>query len=275
MIFSILGSKGFVGRNLADYLEARGHEVNRICRENEGVAPAHLGNVIYCIGLTADFRSRPFDTVEAHVCKLSRLLAAGKFTSLLYLSSTRVYEGIPPNTSADETMTLQTKPSLDGVYNISKLLGESLCLSQNNAKVRIARLSNVFGVGQNPTTFLASVLSEILQNGIVSIREARDSNKDYVPLDDILPLLESIAITGKERIYNLAGGRLLSHGELAEIVGRLTGGSIHFAEDGVLRQFPQIDISRIRREFGYAGANLKEQLKKLIEAMRNKQGERK
>jgi len=31
------------------------------------------GHVIYCIGLTADFRQKPFETIEAHVSKLAEV----------------------------------------------------------------------------------------------------------------------------------------------------------------------------------------------------------
>ena len=40
------------------------------------------------------------------------------------------------------------------LYNISKLMGEALCLASHSQKVRIARISNVIGNRKNHNDFL-------------------------------------------------------------------------------------------------------------------------
>jgi len=87
---TVLGSSGFIGSHLVNKL--RELNVSYYCpSREEDLTKKNLGDVIYCIGLTADFRSRPFDTVTAHVCKLLTILQECRFDSLLYLSSTRLY----------------------------------------------------------------------------------------------------------------------------------------------------------------------------------------
>ena len=49
--------------------------------------------MIYAIGVTADFRTRPFETMEAHVSVLCEILRDARLDSLTYLSSTRLYGG--------------------------------------------------------------------------------------------------------------------------------------------------------------------------------------
>ncbi|MBV9064181.1 MAG: NAD-dependent dehydratase, partial [Methylobacteriaceae bacterium] len=87
---TILGASGFIGSNLRRAVQAAGLPCYAPGRA-EALRTGPLGTVFYCIGVTADFRTRPFDTVAAHVCRLSRVLQGCEFDALIYLSSTRVY----------------------------------------------------------------------------------------------------------------------------------------------------------------------------------------
>ena len=179
MKFTVFGGSGFIGRQLVDYLEEHGHQVFAIRR---GVIPdsnRELGHVIYAIGLTGDFRSRPFDTVEAHVCQLSKLLRVCNFESWLYLSSTRIYSGLPSGIIATEEIAVPMMTNADNLYDLSKMLGESLCITQEAKNVRVARLSNVYGRGQSTQTFLGSILNELRMTNTVIIDETSDLTFAY------------------------------------------------------------------------------------------------
>src|SRR5690349_9863815 len=122
--FTILGGQGFIGSRLTSWLRQRGHEVF-VPRRDERLVGKQLGLAVYAIGVTSDFRQRPFDTVAAHVCRLNEVLRECDFESLTYLSSTRVYHGLQG--IADENSRLTVDPQRpDELYNISKLAGESL-----------------------------------------------------------------------------------------------------------------------------------------------------
>lgn len=266
MRFTVFGGTGFIGRRLVQHLREQGEEVFVPARDARDAFGADLGHVIYAIGLTGDFRSRPFDTVAAHVGVLADLLRRCSFESWLYLSSTRVYGGLPPGTPAAEDAALKVAPGADSIYDLSKLCGEALCLAQPSTRIRVARLSNVFAVEQNAHTFLSAVLAELLRQGRVVIREAPQSAKDYVALDDILPLLRSIAQEGRQRIYNVASGDNLDHLELAGELSRITGAEVVFEPGAPLRAFPRIDVRRLVEEFGQAPAGLRGRLERLLAA---------
>ena len=91
-LITVLGATGFIGRNLVKKLNEDGKTIY-IPGRNEIIKDKFLGDVIYAIGLTADFRERPYDTIIAHVCKLIEIMQNNTFKSLTYLSSTRVYNG--------------------------------------------------------------------------------------------------------------------------------------------------------------------------------------
>jgi len=260
--FTIFGSSGFIGRSLAAYLRGRGYEVQTPMRNNVEFKNDFLGHVIYAIGMTGNFRKLPFDTVDAHVCALKQRLQYASYESWLYLSSTRPY-GVG-EMGTHETNQIATTPSIDGIYNISKLLGESLCLAIESPKVRVARLSNVYGIGQSQHTFLGAVISKAFSTLRVEIQETRESCKDYISICDVMPLVESIAIEGKERIYNLASGINTTHLELGNEIGRLTGANINYLCNGILRKNSPIDITRIKSEFSYTPTRILVDLERFL-----------
>lgn len=265
--YTILGSTGFIGSHLVSHLKSCGVEVNTPPRDAETLRGEKLGHVIYTIGLTGNFRERPHDAVDAHVNVLQRLMNGAQFDSWLYLSSTRVYGGLPEDTAATETVPLSVRPGLSGLYDLSKLLGESICLACDNPAVRVARLSNVYGTGQHPSTFLGSVLDEAVRTGSVTIGESPASSKDYISIDDVVRILPAIAANGHERIYNVADGAPVTHGEIADTL-RAIGYRVDFAPGGQIRGFPTIDTTRIDKEFGSAKGVLTDDIPALIEELK-------
>jgi len=237
-------------------LRSKGHVVTVPARSLDGIFDADLGHVIYAIGLTGDFRKRPFDTVEAHVSLLAKVLQKCRFASWLYLSSTRVYSGLDRDKPAHENSTIAVAPGSDSLYNLSKLMGESLCLACPNPAIRVARLSNVYGAGMSTDTFLGSVMDDLRRNSYVTVNESPDSGKDYIAMDEVAPLLEAISLRGSERLYNVASGHMVTHGELFGKLRELTGLSVDYSDRGLTRTFPAVDISRARAEFGFRPNNL-------------------
>ena len=252
--FTLFGASGFIGSALTAHLRAMGHQVATPARgtETAAVAKGDLGHVIYAIGLTAGFRQRPLDTVRAHVSLLTELIGNAHFQSWLYLSSTRVYARLPTDALASEDMALPATPNADELYNLSKMLGEAICLARSDPATRVARLSNVYGAGQGEQTFLASVMTELSDKGKVTIGEGANSSKDYIAIEDVCALLASIALSGRSRLYNVASGTVTTHQMIADNLTRTLEGEVCFAPNGQTRRFPRIDTTRIAEEFGFA-----------------------
>lgn len=260
-MFTVLGATGFIGANLVRWLEAQSMPTRAPSR-NEDVTGQPLGHVIYCIGLTADFRERPFDTVRAHVSHLLDILEKAEFDSLLYLSTTRVYAGL--SSSAEDSVLRAQPNSADDLYNISKIMGESVSLSSLRRNVRVVRLSNVYGRDFSSHNFLTSVIKEAVENNKVLLRTSPASEKDYVHINDVVALLPRIALSGGHRIYNLASGVNTSNAELMKIIERVTGCAVEVAEDAATLSYPKVSIERIREEFEFYPSLIQEKLADLI-----------
>jgi nucleoside-diphosphate-sugar epimerase len=254
MKFTIFGGTGFIGRHLARHLASKGHEIYVPAR-GEDVLGKRLSHVIYAIGLTGDFIKRPYDTVDAHVNILCKLIQTTKFDSWLYLSSTRIYGGLPDGTVASEDARLTVFPSADNIYNISKLLGETICLQHGNPAVRVARLSNVYSRDQGVHSFLGKMMMELGAGREMTVAESPQSSKDYIAVEDAVKLLESIALRGNERMYNVASGTATQHGAIADRLKSM-GYEIKFGKDVPTRTFPCIDVKKITQEFRFSPRRL-------------------
>jgi nucleoside-diphosphate-sugar epimerase len=261
---TVLGASGFIGSRLSAELQRRGLDVRTPARDADLTAE-DLGTVFYCIGLTGDAPRRPFETVEAHVEKLSEVLRSCRFDQIVYLSSTRLYLGAP---TGREDETLRIDPADRGrVFNLSKILGESLVL-QTDRPGRIVRLSNVYGPDWESESFLPAILATACRDGAVTIRDAPGSAKDYVHVQDAVEALIRIALDGRKPLYNVASGRNVSHGEFAEELRRVAGCTVDFEAEPATVVFPPIDTTRLQTEFSFSPRLVLDDLSELVEECR-------
>lgn len=249
--FTVLGAGGFIGRAMVAHLRGLGHAVAAVGRADlpgflRGGGPA--GHVVFCIGLTADFRTRRLETAEAHVGLPAQVLADVALDSFLYLSSTRVYARAEV-TREDAAIAVQPAAASD-LYNLTKLAGEAVCLSDARPTIRVARLSNVYGPRMGTGSFLGQVLDEGARRGAVVLRQGMLSAKDYVAIEDVTAALAAIAERGRARLYNVASGANVTHDAIATTLGHARGWSISVDGQAASVRYPRIDVHRLAVEFG-------------------------
>lgn len=248
MKFTVFGNEGFIGSRLVTKLQNDGYQVILPGRNDDLERLEHLGHVIYCIGLTSDFRTRTYDTIEAHICLWSRILQQCSYETCTYLSSTRLYLGCG---KTEENVALSIAPSkADDLYNISKLAGESCCLK--TCKGKVIRLSNVVG-GHDESSpgFITEIIKMAKENGEVVLESAADSEKDYIMIEDVVDLIPRIVVSGKYEIYNVASGRNISHKEIIDALKKNTDFKVKFVKHAKSICHPTIDVSRISEEFNF------------------------
>lgn len=247
MTFSVLGEKGFIGSELVHYLEGKGYPVETPSRKEWFKRP--LGDVIYCIGITSDFRLRPLDAVEAHVTLPLDLLRYARFESFLYLSSTRVYKGRAQGTE-EEPAEIRSDV-LDDIYSASKIMGEAMCIHSKLSNVRIVRLSNVVGGRDSSNNFLTSVIRDAVLTRKVKLETSLKSEKDYILVEDVVEILPKIAVGGRCQIYNVASGKNVTNRELLERLADLTGCDVDVKRDAPTVKFPLVNVDRAKLEFDF------------------------
>jgi nucleoside-diphosphate-sugar epimerase len=233
-----------VGARLRARLDAMGGEVFAPHRGDPGLLDRDLGVVFYCAGLTADYDRRPFDAVEAHVSLLSRVLQTGRFERLIYLSSTRLYDGLA-SARVDEASTLRLDPaSARHTYDLSKALGENLTLTRSGGRGGVARLSNVYDWEEGAPGFLSAWLIRARAEREIVLDSSPHLRRDYIHLDDVVASLLAMASAPALGIVNVASGELVSNGEIAALMAQ-AGRSVRFTGDADPPASPSADITRL------------------------------
>jgi nucleoside-diphosphate-sugar epimerase len=235
-MITVLGAEGFIGRQVMRRLRRDGVPF-------QVEAQGDLGTVIDCAGVTVDFRDRALQTVDAHVARLLPLLERAR--RWVYLSSTRVYR------------------QADDLYDISKICGEAL-LAASGSDVCILRLSNVYGPGMSPGSFLGQLVHQAAR-GEIELLSHPDSAKDYLAVEAAVEVIVRLAAGARHRVYNVASGRNIRHGDIAARLHDLTGCQVVFRDGAPLHLAAPIRIDRIRDELGFESGDLLADLGQLEE----------
>jgi UDP-glucose 4-epimerase len=262
--FTVIGAGGFIGGRLAAALEARGDAVYAPVRSDPDLFKRDLGRVFYCAGLTGDFMVRPFETVEAHVGLIGQVLRDAKFERLIYLSSTRLYDSLGAR-GGHETDLLELDPALPrNVYDLSKALGENLCLARSQGRAAVARLSNVFAADPAASGFLSELLQRARREREIDLASSPAGGRDSIHIDDVIQallVLEASAVTG---VVNIARGETLTNADLVRVFGE-AGWRLTLTGQDVPPPAPVCDTARVRA-LGVAPRDVRDVLADILTA---------
>jgi UDP-glucose 4-epimerase len=243
--YTVLGARGFIGNRLVKMLNALSFECFVPARGEREIFNRDLGRVFYCIGLTADYSDRAFDTVEAHVTFLAEVLKKAEFESLVYLSSTRLYDSLPV-CICNENASLVLEPwSRRHIYDLSKALGENLCMTTSKGRASVARLSCVYDSAPGSPGFLSEVMDSMRKRREFTLDSLSGIVRDYVFIDDVLIALKLILDTGRSEIFNVASGENVSNQDIVDTLN--AGGYRVFLQHQSEREHTAIcDIGKLR-----------------------------
>ncbi len=257
----IVGSKGFIGSNLKKYYKKKNVRLKCI-NDPINICSTESDNIFYCIGVTGDFLSRPYDTVEAHASIVNHILYKNKFKKFIYLSSTRIYQN--SNSSIENTNFNYDLCGGIDLYNSSKIFGETICLLRNTNKIKIARISNVVGNYREESNFITQILTESRKNKIV-LKGDPAFSRDYISIDDVCYLLDKICFNGKSKIYNVASGKNISNRKICKQICDLTDSKL-IIKSNHRNKFrnPKINIKKIKNEFNFTAKSIEKDINYLI-----------
>ena len=154
--------------------------------------------------MTSNFREKPFETIRSHICLLLEILGNADFDSFVYLSSTRVYSRA---TGSHEDTVLGAAPTdPEDLYNLSKMMGESICLSPILNNVKIIRLSNVYGSDFKSNNFIFSIIRDAVNSKKIDcIVEVEPNSKQVTfPRIDINRVQKEFGLSPSSLFSNLS-----------------------------------------------------------------------
>lgn len=264
MKISVIGARGFIGKALCAELERQGHDIHAPARDQQSSPAGGWGHLVWAAGLTANFRERPFDTVQAHVSDLMNVLRSGSCDSLLYLSSTRVYQRSADTFEDAELPCLSSDPS--DLYNLSKLMGESLCLNAGVPRVKVARLSNILGPCEADRATFVGALSREAAAGQITLQTAPSSAKDYLWISDAAHYLAAMAVDDTVGIFNVARGAQIPHEAWATAIAGQFGATVNSASSAVDGGFLPISVRKLQSLYGAAKVDPLQQVAKITQS---------
>ncbi len=261
---TVVGARGFVGSAVAARARAQGADVVE-CRHDDLPPSGSLGTAIYCSGIAWGAERRPLEAYDLHVAAVSNLVRTGRCDRVVYLSSTRVYDGAA-GTSEETAIALRSDRPGD-VYPLSKAAGESAVLSASPEN-RVVRASNIFGPSVRSELFLSDILRQAARTGRIALRSSLDSSKDYVGVDDVAELLLQIGRRSRHRIYNVAAGSNTTHRSLLDAIAAALPVTVDVPEGAPTVVVPEIDVARVSAEFAFAPRAVVEDVPRLVAAFR-------
>lgn len=140
-----------------------------------------------------------------------------KGVGMLVFASSYVY-GPPRFLPVDEKHPLLGR----GHYTQSKIQAEELCRRYalaHGLKAIMLRVFNAYGPGQRGRMLIPSILSQVVSQGEVVLRDPRP-RRDFVYVDDVVQafVLASRCAHSGFRAYNVASGKSISVEEVVRIV---------------------------------------------------------
>lgn len=251
--WTVLGASGYVGASLVNHLRARGFEVFAPARHDECLFHVPLGKVVYCNGMTSNFLADPSATLHAHVAYLDTVLRKCDFERIVYLSSCRLYDSRAGELCKESDPLRLAPAQVRHLYDLSKALGENLCLTTSHGRGSVARLACVYDDSPRAGGFLPDLLKRLRNQRDIVLNTVPESARDYVHLRTVMSGLERLATHSQgSLVANLASGQNVSNGQLADMMAR-AGWRVSFKgveESPVLAAAPVCDVTCLKGDLG-------------------------
>jgi nucleoside-diphosphate-sugar epimerase len=205
---------------------------------------------------------------------LQKLKPGGSF---LYLSSSEVYSGLQKSLLTENDIGTTTPAHPRASYIEGKRGGETVCNAFRAQGVHAvsARLALAYGPGtrKGDKRAMNSFIEKAFTLGRIELMDAGKAIRTYCYVSDAVELMWHAALHGTQPVYNIGGHSTVTIGELAQLVGKITGVPVTFpAQSAEVAGAPEevrLDLSRPEKEFNKpCYVNLEDGLRATIEWQR-------
>lgn len=251
----ITGSSGFVGEKLAICAMLEGYEVigidlkksNKLsCRqlevdlsyENFYEEIPENSTIIHLASLSTDgaCKSNPITALDANIRATALLLdnaIKSKASHLVFASSEWVYPELPNIIAQNEKDELKLT-SLNSLYAMTKLFGESLIRVDSKVPFTILRFGIVYGPRFPPGSAAESIAWKVYLDEEVKIG-SKNTSRRYIYIDDLIRGILNCIETGpsflNQKIINLSGSELISLDNLVNTSNEILKKSVQINEN--------------------------------------------
>ena len=228
----VTGNEGFIGKNVASYLQQQGHEVEG-WEWQEGIIPS-TEDYDWCIHLGAIASTTFTDVdqiIEQNLEYSLRLLQACDMmgTNFQYASSASVY-GSTTHFTEDGPLSPQS-PYAWSKYLFDRFVNQHI--EDFSVLVQGFRYFNVYGNCEEHKGEQASPYTKFskqaVEDGLITVFEDSDAYlRDFVCVDDICRLHEKMFDVDKSDIWNIGTGNPVSFETVATAIAKKYNATIKY-----------------------------------------------
>jgi len=244
----IIGSSGFIGKNLQSYLSTKKNfEVtgfsSKDCNllEFEQVKKAMQKadsdtSIIFCAAISR-IEEDSWNTMQKNILMMHNFLSSiadKKVRSIIFFSSSDVY-GLP---AANLPITESTLPEPKGYYGISKLISEKMLGFKLplSTPATILRLPGVFGKGDNYQSIIGQFTKKMMSKQAITLNNNGNTKRDYVEVEDLCRIIEHFLSQPYNGVVNIATGKSKPLKEITSIIAK------------ELKAKPEINLSETKND---------------------------
>jgi UDP-glucuronate decarboxylase len=205
------------------------------------------------------FMADPVETLalgtEVTLDLLRRISPGGSF---LFVSSSEVYSGLSGPPFREDQIGTTTPAHARACYIESKRAGEAAChaFRTRGIAAKVARVSLAYGPGtrRGDKRVLNAFIEAALTRGEIAMQDPGRARRTYAYVSDVVEMLWSVLLRGRESVYNVGGNATTTIADLARAIGARTKARVVRPEEGVgvagAPDHVQLDLTRTREEFG-------------------------
>lgn len=205
------------------------------------------------------FVSDPLNTIRlntvATLALIEKLAPNGNF---LFMSSSEIYSGSPFTPHKEEDIGTTDPGHVRACYIEGKRCGEAIChaFRAQGRAVKAARLALAYGPGTrvDDQRVLNTLIRRALLEYRVALLDQGAARRTYGYITDVVEMLFSILLYGRDAVYNVGGRSSTTIAELARAIAEIAGVPMSLpAQDRGLAGAPSdvsLDLTRVCQEFG-------------------------
>ena len=251
----ITGSSGFVGEQLVLAAVRKGYEVIGIDLKKSDKLSCHQleldlskesffqvipenSVIIHLASLSTDgaCKANPLVAIDANLRATALLLdnaIKSKVAHLVFASSEWVYPELPTVIAQSEKDELKLT-SLNSLYAMTKLFGESLIRVDSKVPYTILRFGIVYGPRFPPGSAAESIAWKVYSDDEVKIG-SKNTSRRFIYIDDLVSGILNCIETGplflSQKIINISGSELISLDNLVNTSNEILKKSVQINEN--------------------------------------------
>ena len=251
----VTGSSGFVGEQLVLAAKRKGYEVIGIDLKKSDKLSCHQleldlskesffqvipenSIIIHLASLSTDgaCKANPLVAIDANLRATALLLdnaIKSKVAHLVFASSEWVYPDLPTVIAQSEKDELKLT-SLNSLYAMTKLFGESLIRVDSKIPYTILRFGIVYGPRFPPGSAAESIAWKVYSDEEVKIG-SKNTSRRFIYIDDLISGILNCIETGpsflNQKIINISGSELISLDNLVNTSNKILKKSARINEN--------------------------------------------